>query len=82
MNTDPMPSPSKGQCINEAAWPWRWLFLNLNLHLVHHDLPGLAWYDLLPRLPRASPAMAGAQRRVPGAGIWPVMASARGKGHR
>jgi len=32
--------------INEAAWPWRWLFLNLNLHLVHHDLPGLPWYDL------------------------------------
>ncbi|WP_296255707.1 MULTISPECIES: fatty acid desaturase [unclassified Pseudomonas] len=32
--------------INEASWPWRWLFLNLNLHLVHHDLPGLAWYHL------------------------------------
>jgi fatty acid desaturase len=32
--------------INEASWPWRWLFLNLNLHLVHHDLPGLAWYHI------------------------------------
>lgn len=32
--------------INEASWPWRWLFLNLNLHLVHHDLPGLAWYHM------------------------------------
>ncbi|UEB94713.1 fatty acid desaturase [Pseudomonas sp. HN2] len=32
--------------LNEAGWPWRWLFLNLNFHLVHHDLPGLAWYDL------------------------------------
>lgn len=35
--------------INEASWPWCWLFLNLNLHLVHHDLPGLAWY-YLPRV--------------------------------
>lgn len=35
--------------LNEAAWPWSWLFLNLNLHLVHHDLPGLAWY-FLPRV--------------------------------
>ncbi|WP_065259329.1 fatty acid desaturase [Pseudomonas bananamidigenes] len=32
--------------LNEAGWPWRWLFLNLNFHLVHHDLPKLAWYDL------------------------------------
>lgn len=32
--------------INEASWPWRFLFLNLNLHLVHHDLPGLAWYHI------------------------------------
>jgi len=38
--------------INEASWPWRWLFLNLNLHLVHHDLPGLAWYHI-PEVYRA-----------------------------
>ena len=34
--------------INEASWPMRLLFLNNNLHLVHHDMPGLAWY-LLPK---------------------------------
>ena len=34
--------------INEAAWPMRLLFLNNNFHLVHHDMPGLAWY-LLPK---------------------------------
>ncbi len=42
----PHAEPEQRTVINEAAWPWRWLFLNLNLHLVHHDLPGLAWYDL------------------------------------
>lgn len=38
--------PEQRSVINEAGWPWAWLFLNLNLHLVHHDLPGLAWYQL------------------------------------
>lgn len=42
----PHVQPEHRTVINEAAWPWRWLFLNLNLHLVHHDLPGLPWYDL------------------------------------
>ena len=42
----PHAEPEQRTVINEAAWPWRWLFLNLNLHLVHHDLPGLPWYDL------------------------------------
>lgn len=42
----PHAQPQQRTVLNEAAWPWRWLFLNLNFHLVHHDLPGLAWYDL------------------------------------
>lgn len=42
----PDANPQQRTVINEAAWPWRWLFLNLNLHLVHHDLPGLAWYHI------------------------------------
>lgn len=47
----PHAQPEQRTVLNEAAWPWRWLFLNLNFHLVHHDLPGLAWYDL-PRVYR------------------------------
>ena len=35
--------------INEASWPMRLLFLNNNFHLVHHDMPGLAW-SLLPKV--------------------------------
>jgi fatty acid desaturase len=42
----PHAQPQQRTVINEAGWPWRWLFLNLNLHLVHHDLPGLAWYHI------------------------------------
>jgi fatty acid desaturase len=42
----PSEQPQQRTVINEASWPWRWLFLNLNLHLVHHDLPGLAWYQI------------------------------------
>jgi fatty acid desaturase len=42
----PHAQPEQRTVLNEAAWPWRWLFLNLNFHLVHHDLPKLAWYDL------------------------------------
>lgn len=42
----PSEHPEQRTVINEASWPWRWLFLNLNLHLVHHDLPGLAWYHI------------------------------------
>ena len=42
----PSEQPQRRTVINEASWPWRWLFLNLNLHLVHHDLPGLAWYHI------------------------------------
>jgi fatty acid desaturase len=42
----PHVQPEQRTVLNEAGWPWRWLFLNLNFHLVHHDLPGLAWYDL------------------------------------
>lgn len=48
----PDAQPHQRTVINEAGWPWRWLFLNLNLHLVHHDLPGLAWYHI-PRVYRA-----------------------------
>ena len=42
----PSEHPEQRTVINEASWPWRCLFLNLNLHLVHHDLPGLAWYHI------------------------------------
>ena len=42
----PQAAPEQRTVLNEAAWPWRWLFLNLNYHLVHHELPGLPWYDL------------------------------------
>lgn len=42
----PHAQPEQRTVLNEAGWPWRWLFLNLNFHLVHHDLPGLPWYDL------------------------------------
>ena len=49
----PHAQPEQRTVLNEAGWPWRWLFLNLNFHLVHHDLPGLAWYDL-PKVYRAN----------------------------
>lgn len=42
----PAERPEQRTVLNEAGRPWTWLFLNLNLHLVHHDLPGLAWYFL------------------------------------
>ncbi|RON41150.1 fatty acid desaturase [Pseudomonas frederiksbergensis] len=42
----PNAQPEQRTVLNEASWPWSWLFLNNNLHLVHHDLPGLPWYDL------------------------------------
>ncbi|MBN3729036.1 fatty acid desaturase [Burkholderia sp. Ac-20379] len=32
--------------VNEAGFAMRLLFLNNNYHLVHHDLPGLPWFDL------------------------------------
>jgi fatty acid desaturase len=38
--------PAQRSVINEAAWPWRLLFLNNNFHAVHHDLPGVPWFEL------------------------------------
>ncbi len=32
--------------INEAGFAMRLLYLNNNYHLVHHDLPGLPWFQL------------------------------------
>jgi fatty acid desaturase len=40
------PHPRARTTINEAGWVMRLLYLNLNYHLVHHDLPGLPWYEL------------------------------------
>jgi fatty acid desaturase len=41
------PAANTRTTINETRMPMRLLFLNNNYHLVHHDLPWLAWY-LLP----------------------------------
>ncbi|QBR01286.1 fatty acid desaturase [Paraburkholderia pallida] len=40
------PDPKARIVINEAGFVMRLLFLNNNYHLVHHDLPSLAWYCL------------------------------------
>ena len=42
----PAATPSERIVINEAAWPWRMLYLNNNYHSVHHDHPGLPWYQI------------------------------------
>lgn len=40
-------STSKARiAINEAGFLMRLLYLNNNYHLVHHDIPSLAWYHL------------------------------------
>jgi fatty acid desaturase len=41
-----VPEPKARIVINEAGFAMRLLFLNNNYHLVHHDLPSLAWYCL------------------------------------
>ncbi|CAG9211398.1 Fatty acid desaturase [Paraburkholderia tropica] len=41
-----VPDPKARIAINEAGAAMRLLFLNNNYHLVHHDLPSLAWYNL------------------------------------
>lgn len=38
--------PKQRTVINEAGIAMRLLYLNNNYHLVHHDLPSLAWYHL------------------------------------
>jgi fatty acid desaturase len=38
--------PAQRIVINEAAWPWRLLYLNNNYHSVHHEHPGLPWYQI------------------------------------
>ncbi|PVX73146.1 fatty acid desaturase [Paraburkholderia unamae] len=38
--------PKARIAINEAGPVMRLLYLNNNYHLVHHDLPGLAWFHL------------------------------------
>ncbi|MDN7600663.1 fatty acid desaturase [Burkholderia gladioli] len=38
--------PKARIAINEAGFAMRLLYLNNNYHLVHHDLPGVAWFDL------------------------------------
>jgi fatty acid desaturase len=47
--------PAHRTVINEAAPPWRLLYLNNNYHVVHHDYPGVAWYNI-PALYRADHA--------------------------
>lgn len=42
----PASNPAHRIVINDAALPWRLLYLNNNYHAVHHDYPGLAWYDI------------------------------------
>ncbi|MBI0327387.1 fatty acid desaturase [Burkholderia plantarii] len=38
--------PKARIAINEAGFAMRLLYLNNNYHLVHHDLPGLPWFQL------------------------------------
>jgi fatty acid desaturase len=38
--------------INEAGWFMRLLYLNNSFHALHHERPGVSWYDL-PSLYRA-----------------------------
>lgn len=48
----PAQDPAQRCVLNESRGPLRLLFLNNSLHLVHHDLPGLPWYQI-PRVYRA-----------------------------
>jgi len=48
----PAQDPAQRCGLNESRGPLRLLFLNNSLHLVHHDLPGLPWYQI-PRVYRA-----------------------------
>ncbi|MEH3024114.1 MAG: fatty acid desaturase [Pseudomonas oryzihabitans] len=47
----PAQDPARRCVLNESRGPLRALFLNNSLHLVHHDLPGLPWYQI-PRVYR------------------------------
>ncbi|MBM3571987.1 MAG: fatty acid desaturase [Alphaproteobacteria bacterium] len=42
----PADMPGHRTAINEASWPMRLLFLNNSYHALHHERPGVAWYDL------------------------------------
>ena len=46
------PDPKRRSAIVEAAGFWRLLFLNNTLHRLHHERPGIPWYEL-PRIWRA-----------------------------
>ena len=41
--------PEGRSVVVDAAWPLALLFLNNNLHWLHHDEPGIPWYDLPAR---------------------------------
>ena len=45
-------NPAARTAIVEGEWPLALLFLNNNLHVVHHEAPGLAWYELPARYRR------------------------------
>jgi fatty acid desaturase len=62
-----VPGDAPRSAMVDAGPLMRLLMLNLNLHLVHHESPGIAWYDL----PAESRRTDAARRAAAGAGHYP-----------
>jgi fatty acid desaturase len=67
--------PAQRTAVVEANPFWGMLFLNNNLHVVHHEQPGLPWYDIPKAWRKRRPAFVASHGPLFEGGYWGIVQS-------